>query len=72
MTTTSSSRLGLVLEGGGFRAHYTAGVLDVLIDEELPIEGVIGVSMGAIHGASFVSGQKGRSLVQRSSNNAIY
>ena len=62
MTTTSSSRLGLILEGGGFRAHYTAGVLDVLIDEKLPIEGVIGVSMGAIHGASFVSGQKGRSL----------
>lgn len=62
MTTTSSSRLGLVLEGGGFRAHYTAGVLDVLIDEKLPIKGVIGVSMGAIHGASFVSGQKGRSL----------
>ena len=62
MTTSSSPRLGLVLEGGGFRAHYTAGVLDVLIDEKLPIEGVIGVSMGAIHGASFVSGQKGRSL----------
>lgn len=62
MTTSTSPRLGLVLEGGGFRAHYTAGVLDVLIDEKLPIEGVIGVSMGAIHGASFVSGQKGRSL----------
>ncbi len=62
MTTSSPNRLGLVLEGGGFRAHYTAGVLDVLIDEKLPIAGVIGVSMGAIHGASFVSGQKGRSL----------
>ena len=62
MTTSFPNRLGLVLEGGGFRAHYTAGVLDVLIDEKLPIEGVIGVSMGAIHGASFVSGQKGRSL----------
>ena len=62
MTTSTSSRLGLVLEGGGFRAHYTAGVLDVLIDESLPVEGVIGVSMGAIHGVSFVSGQKGRSL----------
>ena len=34
----------------------------ILIDEALPIAGVIGVSMGAIHGASFVSGQKGRSL----------
>lgn len=62
MTTSTSHRLGLVLEGGGFRAHYTAGVLDVLVDEALPIAGVIGVSMGAIHGASFVSGQKGRSL----------
>lgn len=62
MTNSFSPRLGLVLEGGGFRAHYTAGVLDVLIDEKLPITGVIGVSMGAIHGASFVSGQKGRSL----------
>ena len=62
MTTSTSHRLGLALEGGGFRAHYTAGVLDVLIDEALPIAGVIGVSMGAIHGASFVSGQKGRSL----------
>lgn len=62
MTNSFSPRLGLVLEGGGFRAHYTAGVLDVLIDEKLPIAGVIGVSMGAIHGASFVSGQKGRSL----------
>ena len=53
--------LGLVVEGGGVRAIYAAGVLDVLHDMRLPFSGVIGVSAGAIHGISFVSGQKGRS-----------
>ncbi len=43
------------------RAIYAAGVLDVLHDICLPFSGVIGVSAGAIHGISFVSGQKGRS-----------
>ena len=61
MNLSASSRLGLVVEGGGVRAIYAAGVLDVLHDLQLPIEGVIGVSAGAIHGCSFVSGQKGRS-----------
>jgi predicted patatin/cPLA2 family phospholipase len=56
------SSLGLVVEGGGVRAIYAAGVLDVLHDACLPFDGVIGVSAGAIHGCSFVSGQKGRSL----------
>ncbi len=59
MNLSASSRLGLVVEGGGVRAIYAAGVLDVLHDLQLPIEGVIGVSAGAIHGCSFVSGQKG-------------
>lgn len=54
--------LGLVVEGGGVRAMYVAGVLDVLSDLPIHFDGVIGVSAGAIHGCSFVSGQKGRSL----------
>lgn len=54
--------LGLVVEGGGVRAMYAAGVLDVLSDLPIHFDGVIGVSAGAIHGCSFVSGQKGRSL----------
>lgn len=61
MQETQKSRLGLVVEGGGVRAIYAAGVLDVLHDMCLPFSGVIGVSAGAIHGISFVSGQKGRS-----------
>ena len=53
---------GLVLEGGGMRGIYTAGVLDVMMEEGITFDGVIGVSAGAIHGCSFVSGQNGRSI----------
>lgn len=55
-------RTGLVLEGGAMRGIYTAGVLDVLMDYGVTFDGVIGVSAGAIHGCSFVSRQKGRSI----------
>ena len=55
-------KTGLVLEGGGVRGIYTAGVLDVFMDHDLTFDGLIGVSAGAIHGCSFLSGQKGRSL----------
>ena len=56
------SKTGLVLEGGGFRGIFTAGVLDVFLEEGISFDGLIGVSAGAIHGCSFVSGQKGRSI----------
>lgn len=55
-------KTGLVLEGGGVRGIYTAGVLDVFMEHGLTFDGVIGVSAGAIHGCSYLSGQKGRSL----------
>ena len=55
-------KTGLVLEGGGVRGIYTAGVLDVFTECGLHFDGVIGVSAGAIHGCSFLSGQKGRSI----------
>ena len=55
-------KIGLVLEGGGMRGIYTAGVLDVFMEQGITFDGVIGVSAGAIHGASFVSGQKGRNI----------
>ena len=55
-------KTGLVLEGGGMRGIYTAGELDVFMDEGITFDGVIGVSAGAIHGCSFVSGQRGRNI----------
>lgn len=55
-------KTGLVLEGGGVRGIYTAGVLDVFMENDLAFDGVIGVSAGAIHACSWLSGQKGRSI----------
>lgn len=55
-------KTGLVLEGGGMRGIYTAGVLDAFMEHDIEFDGVIGVSAGAIHGCSYVSRQKGRSI----------
>lgn len=55
-------KTGLVLEGGGMRGIYTAGILDAFMENNINFDGVIGVSAGAIHGCSFVSRQKGRSI----------
>lgn len=55
-------KTGLVLEGGGVRGIYTAGVLDVFLENNITFDGVIGVSAGAIHGCSYLSGQHGRSI----------
>lgn len=56
------SKIGLILEGGAMRGIYTAGVLDVFMEKGLHFDGVVGVSAGAIHGCSFLSGQHGRSI----------
>lgn len=55
-------KTGLVLEGGAMRATYTIGVLDVLMENKIKFDGIIGVSAGAIHGASYVSNQPGRNI----------
>lgn len=51
----------LVLEGGGMRGTYTAGVLDSFIDYDIKFDYVIGTSAGATTGISYISKQKGRS-----------
>jgi predicted patatin/cPLA2 family phospholipase len=51
---------GLILEGGGMRGVYTAGVLDLLLDKGLHFKYIYGVSAGACHGCSYVSKQRGR------------
>ena len=52
----------LVLEGGAKRGIYTAGVLDVLLENKILTDAVFGVSAGAIHGCSYASLQRGRSM----------
>ncbi len=55
-------KVGLVLEGGGMRGMYTTGVLDVLLEEKLFADAVIGVSAGAVFGCSYMSEQHGRGI----------
>lgn len=56
------SKVGLVLEGGSMRGMYTAGVLDTFMEEEIQVDGIIGVSAGALFGPNYFSKQKGRAL----------
>ncbi len=56
------SRVSLVLEGGGMRGLYTAGVLDYFLEKGLIFEDIIGVSAGACNSVSYISEQHGRNL----------
>ena len=51
---------GLVLEGGAMRGLFSAGVIDVLMENNLLPDGVIGVSAGAAFGCNIKSKQPGR------------
>lgn len=53
---------GLVLEGGGMKGVYTAGVLDFFLDKGIEFSSVYGVSAGACHMCSYLSKQKGRAF----------
>jgi predicted patatin/cPLA2 family phospholipase len=53
---------GLVLEGGGLRALFTAGVTDVMMENGIRFDGLIGVSAGATFGCNYKSEQPGRAL----------
>ena len=55
-------KVGLVLEGGAMRGMYSAGVLDVFIEQGVHVDGIVGVSAGACFGCNLFSGQKGRVL----------
>jgi predicted patatin/cPLA2 family phospholipase len=51
---------GLVLEGGAMRGMFTAGVMDVLMENGVEFDGAVGVSAGAAFGCNYKSGQIGR------------
>lgn len=53
---------GLVVEGGGMRGIYTAGVLDFFMEKNIYFDDCYGVSAGACHLSSYLSKQIGRSL----------
>ena len=55
-------KTGLVMEGGGMRGLYTAGVIDVLMENNITFDAAIGVSAGATFGCNIKSKQIGRVL----------
>ena len=55
-------KAGLILEGGGMRGAYTAGILDFFMEKEMWFDHSYGVSAGACHLCSYISRQRGRSF----------
>ena len=53
---------GLILEGGAMRGLFTAGVIDVMMENGITYDGLVGVSAGAAFGCNYKSGQIGRTL----------
>lgn len=51
----------LALQGGAFRGVYTSGVLDCLMDNDINLDSCVGISAGALNGANYISGNRGRS-----------
>lgn len=55
-------KTGLILEGGAMRGMFTAGVMDVMMENGVVFDGAIGVSAGACFGVNYKSGQIGRAI----------
>ncbi len=55
-------KTGMVLEGGGMRGMYTCGILDVLMENHIYLDGMVGVSAGIAFGCNYKSRQPGRAL----------
>ena len=56
--------LSLVLSGGGARGFAHIGVLDILDSAHIPIDLVVGTSMGAILGGLYASGYSPKELAK--------
>ena len=55
-------KTGLVLEGGAMRGLFSAGVTDVMMENGISFNCLVGVSAGAAFGCNYKSGQNGRAV----------
>lgn len=53
---------GLILEGGAYRGLFSAGIIDVMMENDIDFDGLIGVSAGAAFGCNYKSKQIGRAI----------
>ena len=62
MVNQKQSKTAFVLEGGAMRGLYSAGVLDVFMQNGISTDAIYGVSAGALFGINFKSKQIGRAI----------
>lgn len=55
-------KVGLLLEGGAMRCMYSEGAIDVFLENNIKVDGIVGVSAGALFGINYKSNQIGRGL----------
>ncbi|MBQ3642349.1 patatin family protein [bacterium] len=55
-------KTALILEGGAMRGLYSAGILDVFMENHIKIDVIYGVSAGALFGLNYKSRQIGRAI----------
>ena len=55
-------KTGIVFEGGGMRGLFSTGIADVLLEEGITVDGMVGVSAGACLCCNYKSRQVGRAL----------
>ena len=69
------SKIALVLEGGGLRGIFTAGVIDCFIDNKVDFDYVCGVSAGSCNTFAYVAKAKGfikKSMMQEDKKNSFF
>ena len=57
-----NNKTALILEGGAMRGLYSAGVLDVFMQNNITVDVAYGVSAGALFGLNYKSRQIGRAI----------
>ena len=62
MSIERKTNVGLVLEGGAMRGMFTAGIIDVMLENNIVFDGVVGVSAGSAFGCNYKSKQIGRAV----------
>jgi len=62
MNNSKNTNIGLVLEGGGLRGMFTAGVIDRFMEWGISFPHIVGVSAGCCFGVNIKSHQIGRAL----------
>jgi len=64
----------LVLEGGGTRGFFSAGVFEAFMDEGIMFPYIVGVSAGSANAYSYISGQRGRGrlIIEKFVGNSHY